>query len=325
MATRTIHLARMALSRRAFARDPCLMRDAIVERGGYRIRVRTRGPAYGPDALVLPGMGATASELAPQIRLLRTLGYRTHLVDLPGFGLAPALRKEDARFAQLADLVGGVCDALGIRQTLILGHSLGGGIALHVALRRRDLVSGLALLSPAAMGRSLVWTYKLFCVPLVGRALLRPSRQGMRSYLRHFLIGSARRDDAKFVEQVLRQDRYSPARLRSMRAIVWANQPARLRRVGLLLWPGGEQSAFTLRERAAEFRGIPMLVLWGNEDRVISSRDAVAFRALNPDVEVHVARGIAHMLPLEAAEWTNRHITRFDAARLRPLRVISAA
>jgi pimeloyl-ACP methyl ester carboxylesterase len=59
-----------------------------------------------------------------------------------------------------------------------------------------------------------------------------------------------------------------------------------------------------------------MLVLWGNEDAVISARDAAILRLASPTAEVHLARGIGHMLPLEAAEWTNRHIAWFDAVHL---------
>ena len=296
------------------------MREAIVERAGYRIRIRSRGSASGPHAIVLPGMGATASVLAPQIRALGALGYTTHVVDLPGFGLAPALRKEDARFSQLADLVVAATDALGVERAVYLGHSLGGGIALHIAMRRPALVGGLILLAPAALGRSLVWTYKLFCLPLFGRLLMRPYQHGTRRYLRHFLIGSGRRDDDHFVRRLARQDSMSPAKARSMRAIVWANQPARWRRLLLFLSPGGEQAGFTLRGSTDAFRDIPTLVLWGSEDRVISVRDAAFFRIANSKAEVHVARGVGHMLPLEAPTWTNKHIAWFDALRLRPIR-----
>ena len=160
------------------------MKEAIVEHDGYRIRVRTRGPARGPHAIVLPGMGETGFAIAPQMRALRTLGYTTHLIELPGFGLSPALRKESGRFIDLADLVLAVTKELGIESALILGHSLGGGIALHMAVRRPAFVTGLILLAPVALGRSLVWTYKLFCLPLIGRALLRPYRHGSRRFWR---------------------------------------------------------------------------------------------------------------------------------------------
>lgn len=294
------------------------MKEAIVEHGGYRIRVRTRGPDGGPHALVLPGMGDTSFTLAPQLRLLRDLGYTTHVIELPGFGLAPALRKETARFGQLADMVLDVAKELGVDRAVVMGHSLGGGIALHIAARRPSFVAGLILLAPAALGRSLVWTYKLFCLPLLGRALLRPYRRGSRRYLRYFLLGSRRRDDVKFVARLQRRDSAAPAKALSMRAIVWANQPSRWRRLLLLPIPGGEQLGYTLRDKVAALADIPTLLLWGSDDRVISARDAAVIRAANPSAEVHVARGVGHLLPLEASGWVNGHIVRFVTLRLRP-------
>ena len=294
------------------------MKDAIVEHGGYRIRVRSRGAARGPHAIVLPGMGETSFTVAPQVRQLRELGYTTHLIELPGFGLAPALRKDAARFEQLADLVVAVANKVGVDRAVILGHSLGGGIALHIAARHRAFVSGLILLAPAAVGRSLVWTYKLFCMPLIGRALLRPSKNVSRRYLRYFLIGSGRRSDDAFVDRLLRRKSHSLGQVRSMRAIVWANQPSRWRRLLLLPIPGGEQLGYTLRNRIATLSDIPTLVLWGSDDRVISARDAAIIRAANPQAEIHVVRGVGHLLPLEAPAWTNAYISQFISTRLAP-------
>jgi pimeloyl-ACP methyl ester carboxylesterase len=293
------------------------VKDAIVEHGGYRVRVRSRGAARGPHAIVLPGMGETSFTVAPQVRQLRERGYTTHVIELPGFGLTPALRKDAARFEQLADLVVAAANKVGVERAVILGHSLGGGIALHIAARHRAFVAGLILLAPAAVGRSLVWTYKLFCMPLIGRALLRPSKNVSRRYLRYFLIGSGRRSDDAFVDRLLRRKSHSLAKVRSMRAIVWANQPSRWRRLLLLPVPGGEQIGYTLRDRIATLSDIPTLVLWGSEDRVISARDAAIIRAANPRAEIHVIRGVGHLLPLEASAWANGHIARFDATRLR--------
>lgn len=293
------------------------MRESVVEHAGYRIRVKTCGPASGPHAVLLPGMGATASALAPQARALRALGYTTHVIELPGFGLAPGLRKADARFTQLADLVLHVAGELGVERALFLGHSLGGGIALQIALRRPGAVSGLVLVAPAGLGRSMLWAYKLYCVPIIGRALLRPYEHGTGAFVRRFLIGRARRDDDRFIGQLLRRDRRSAATTRSIRAIVWANQPSRWLRLLLLPFPGGEQLGYTLRGQVAALRDIPTLVLWGTDDHVFSVRDAEVFRRANPAAEVHVARGIGHMLPLEAPAWANEHIAWFYVLHLR--------
>ena len=288
-----------------------------MEQAGYRIRIKSCGPAMGPHAVLLPGMGATAVALAPQARALRALGYATHVIELPGFGLTPALRKADARFSQLADMVLHVMGELGIERAVFLGHSLGGGIALQIALRKPAVVAGLVLVAPAGLGRSMLWAYTLYCVPLIGRALLRPYERGTGAFLRRFLIGRARRDDDHFIAQLLRRDRRSPATTRSIRAIVWANQPPRWRRLLLLPFPGGEQVGFTLRGNVAALRDIPTLLLWGTDDRVFTVRDAEFFRLANPTAEVHVARGIGHMLPLEAPRWANEHIAWFDALHLR--------
>lgn len=285
----------------------------VISHGRYRIKVLTRGPADGPAAIVLPGLGGGAYTLAPQTRLLRRLGYTTHLIELPGFGLGPPLRAEDAHFDQLADHVSAAADALAVRRALFVGHSLGGGVALYVALRRPELVSALALLAPAAVGCSLSWMYRLFVLPLVGRALLRPHERGAPTLLRAFGLGRLRRDDPHFVDTLSRLDRCSPEAAASTRAIVWANQPHGWGRVRTLVMPGGEQAAFMLCGRLDELRRIPTLALWGAEDRIISVRDTRFLRKANPEAEIHVAQGVGHMLPLEAAAWTNHHLAAFAA------------
>ena len=57
---------------------------------------------------------------------------------------------------------------------------------------------------------------------------------------------------------------------------------------------------------------MPTLVLWGDEDRVISASDARRCKDL-PLSEVHIIHGVGHSLPLEVARWANDHIARFAA------------
>lgn len=295
------------------------VRAARVDR--YRLRVTTWGTGRGPHAIVLPGLSADARALAPQIRMLRRRVGTVHVIDLPGMALPPSLMQADASFPQLADYVARVADMLGVRRAVVVGHSLGGGVALHLALNKPDLVEGLVLLAPAALGRSLHWIYKLYCLPLIGRALLYPRSSGQRGFVRRFLVGSLRRDDASFVDMMIRHGDKARQRAASSRAIVWANQPNVWRRALMILLPGGEQVAFAIGDRLRELSDLPTLVLWGNEDRVICAGDAIRCRDFHRSAEIHVARGIGHMLPLEAPAWTNAHIARFVSSLRPTLRV----
>jgi pimeloyl-ACP methyl ester carboxylesterase len=243
--------------------------------------------------------------------MLRRQVATVHVIDLPGMALPPSLMPQDASFPQLADYVAHVAETLGVRRAVVVGHSLGGGVALHLALRRPDLVDGLVLLAPAALGRSLHWIYKLYCLPLIGRALLYPRSTGQRGFVRRFLVGSLRREDTRFVDMMIRHGNKARQRALSSRAIVWANQPAWWRRFLMVLTPGGEQVAFAVGNRLKELSDVPTLVLWGNEDRVICAGDAIRCRDFHQRAEIHVARGAGHMLPLEAPAWTNGHIARF--------------
>lgn len=273
----------------------------------YRLRVTTWGSGAPPHAVVLPGLSADWRALAPQIRMLRRLGWTVHVIDLPGFALQPALRAADANVVQLADYVAKVMEERHIPHALLLGHSLGGGVALHLAIRRSELVDGLVLIAPAGLGMSLHWIYKLYCLPLIGRALLRPSVL-RASNIRQFLVGSRRRSDDRFVMRLVRHGAHARERTLSARAIIWANQPRRWRRARGLL-PGGEQLGLRVQALTALSK-VPTLVLWGDQDRVISARDAKRCREL-PLAEIRIARGVGHSLPLEVADWANGHIARF--------------
>src|SRR5437867_7655124 len=298
------------------------MRVQVAPCERYRLRVTTWGPfpiggpsprgsGAAPHAVVLPGISADWRGLAPQIRALRGLGWTVHVVDLPGFALPPALKASDANVVQLADYVARVVTNLKFPPALLLGNSLGGGVAMNLAMRHPKLVRVLALIAPVGLGVSLHWIYKLYCVPLLGRLLLRPSVL-RASTIRRFLVGSGRRGDQGFVARLVRHGIGARPRALSARAIIWANQPRRWRKARAFL-PGGEQLGIRIDGRLTELSKVPTLVLWGDEDRVISATDARRCREL-PLAEVQIARGVGHSLPLEAAGWANEHITRFLAS-----------
>src|SRR2546423_1997013 len=200
------------------------MRVQVVPCERYRLRVTTWGTGPPPHAVVLPGISADWRALAPQIRRLRQLGWTVHVVDLPGFALRPALKAWDANVMQLADYVGRVVASLAIPPALVVGHSLGGGVAMHLAIRHPELVSGLVLIAPVGLGVSLHWIYKLYCLPLLGRVLLQPRHALGASSIRRFLVGSARRAEPRFVARLVRHGQKEGPRTLSAPAVISANQ-----------------------------------------------------------------------------------------------------
>jgi pimeloyl-ACP methyl ester carboxylesterase len=115
------------------------------ERRGARLRVFVAGD--GPPLLLIHGFGGAAwnfDELVPFLA-----GRRLLIPDLPGHGGSPPLPAPS--LAGFADLLAGLLDAEGIAAADVLGHSLGGVVALRLAVRHPGRVRRLVLASPAGI------------------------------------------------------------------------------------------------------------------------------------------------------------------------------
>jgi pimeloyl-ACP methyl ester carboxylesterase len=130
-------------------RPPLLtLRD--VPAGGHRITTVTLGAdADGPDVLLLHGLGAAKTSFFDTAAALCHQGYRVHAIDLPGFGSSskPAFAPYTARW--FAEAVIDLLDALDVDRAHLVGNSMGGRVALEVALRAPERVRALGLLCPA--------------------------------------------------------------------------------------------------------------------------------------------------------------------------------
>jgi len=71
-------------------------------------------------------------------------------VDLRGQGRSAAAAPESCTLEQMADDVAALCAALGIERPVVFGHSAGGFVALHLAVRHPQLAGGLVLCNTAA-------------------------------------------------------------------------------------------------------------------------------------------------------------------------------
>jgi pimeloyl-ACP methyl ester carboxylesterase len=129
------------------------------ERGRLEVRcVRTGAGVLstlqagsGEPIVMVHGLGATKASFLPTISALSST-FRVVALDLPGFGDAakPLGAAYDAPF--FARAVVDALDSLGIRRTHLVGHSLGGRVALEVGMRHRHRVASLTLMTP-----SLAW------------------------------------------------------------------------------------------------------------------------------------------------------------------------
>ena len=142
--------------------------ERYAEVKGVRLRYEIGGS--GPQLLLLHGLGGAASnwvELAPAL----ARSHRVLALDLPGHGGSaplPAAPNIDA----FADRVGLLAEREGMLPAAIVGHSAGGLIALRLALRRPESVTGIVL--AASAGISTVRRLAEVTVELLG--LVRPAR-----------------------------------------------------------------------------------------------------------------------------------------------------
>ncbi|WP_421723295.1 alpha/beta fold hydrolase [Bauldia sp.] len=104
----------------------------------------------GPTVLLLHGFGADRLTWLLTQRAISEYAS-TIALDLPGHGRSDRDVGEGTVTA-LSDLVAGFLDGRGTGPVHIVGHSLGGAIALDLAHRRPDLVASLFLLAPAGIG-----------------------------------------------------------------------------------------------------------------------------------------------------------------------------
>jgi pimeloyl-ACP methyl ester carboxylesterase len=108
--------------------------------------VRLFAGGQGPPLLLLHGFGGAAWNFSAMARLLP--GRRLLVPDLPGHGGSAALPAPS--LAAFADVVAGLLD----EPTAVLGHSMGGVVALRLAERHPELVRSLVLAAPAGISSS---------------------------------------------------------------------------------------------------------------------------------------------------------------------------
>jgi len=112
------------------------------------------GGRGGVPIVLVHSLAGTCAHWSRQLQHLRPT-RRAVAFDLRGHGASDPPVNDDYSIAGLAGDVGAVVDTLGIRTFVLLGHSLGGGVALTYAGAHPDRVAGLLLLDPIGDGKQI--------------------------------------------------------------------------------------------------------------------------------------------------------------------------
>ncbi|MFB0614977.1 alpha/beta fold hydrolase [Streptomyces sp. AGS-58] len=121
------------------------MQQATFDSRGSRIRW-TETPGAEPARVYLHGLGSMSTAYHAHIAARPALaGRRTLFVDLPGHGTSDRPQDFGYTLEEHADAVAAALDVAGAAGAELVGHSMGGAVAVVLAHRRPDLVSRLVL------------------------------------------------------------------------------------------------------------------------------------------------------------------------------------
>jgi len=269
---RNLHVGIGFLAATGDLRGPGRLRFRM--RSTRRGRLSTIEAGSGPPLVAIHGLGATKASFLPTVAALSGR-FRVIALDLPGFGDSdkPLGASYDARF--FARAIVGLLDTLELERAHLIGNSLGGRVALEVAMGYPDRVERLALLCP-----SLAWRRGRPWAPVV--RLMRPKlgllqvapRPVVETIVRRLIPGAGEGWTATGVDEFLRAY-LSPAG----RAAFYAAA----RHIYLESPDGAGGFWPRLRELQAE-----ALFVWGQRDRLVP----IGFAR-------HVADALPHARQLE--------------------------
>ena len=259
---------------------------------GRAVRYRSTGDPAAPPVVLLHGIARSLDDFADQHALLDSgePAYRVYSVDLAGFGESDPMPGEST-LPGLADAVAEFLEEIGeTRPAHLVGNSLGGAVAMLLALRHPDRVRSLVLANSAGFGREVTIALRILALRPLGRLLLRPSRAGARRTERAIFR------DAGFVTEA-----------RIERALELSRRPhgaqVMLDLAGSLATVRGTRRPWRDALIAATATAaVPTLVVWGSHDLILPAAHLEAAKRLLPHARTHLFTDTGHMPQIERAE-----------------------
>jgi pimeloyl-ACP methyl ester carboxylesterase len=243
---------------------------------------RDAGPFEGPPVLLLHGLASDGGTWDLAIEPLAARGLRVITPDLLGHGRSdkPDIAYSLASFAgDLRELL----DSLGLREVTVVGHSLGGAIAIYLGYHHPGYVARLALVSSGGLGKRVH--------PLLRAATLPGAR--------HVLAAALNRRTAPVYSsaRLHRALRIPPATLvnlsRAGRTLATRDgQVAFFTTLKSVVEPSGQRGSMLEARYLAEH--VPVLIVWTEQDHVIPVGHAHRTHQALPNSRLELFPGSSH-------------------------------
>jgi pimeloyl-ACP methyl ester carboxylesterase len=252
-----------------------------VQVAGHRVHYLAQGPRNGPVVVLIHGLGSRAEDWRYLAAFLANAGFRVYTPDLLGFGRSDHPADFSYSIQDEATIVVGFLDALGLKQVNLGGWSMGGWIVQFVALEHPERVSKLMLFDSAG----------LYAKPSFNIALFTPTTAAELDELDALLFP----EPPKVPWYVARDF------LRLSRIHGWVIKRA----VAQML------TAHDVTNNLLPQLKMPVLLAWGNLDRITPLDQAVTMRRLIPQSQLDVIVGCGHMAPLQCTTELGPRVVRF--------------
>jgi pyruvate dehydrogenase E2 component (dihydrolipoamide acetyltransferase) len=249
---------------------------------GRSLRFLQRGEG-GEPAILIHGFGGDLNNWLFNHEALAA-GRAVYALELPGHG-SSSKNVGGGTVDEFVLAVEGFMDALGLQKAHLVGHSMGGSVALRFAQLHTSRVASLVLISSAGLGPEIDAAY-------IGGFVTAGKRKELKPLLDKLFANPA------LVSRRLADDILKYKRLDGVQAA--------LRTIADQFCPGGRQ-AVVLRDELARL-SIPLLVIWGQEDRILPASHA---SGLPENVRTEIIPASGHMVQMEAAARVNRLVTEF--------------
>jgi pimeloyl-ACP methyl ester carboxylesterase len=238
------------------------MQGKTIKVDGRDVHYYTAG--HGEPLVVIHGGGGDARTWGKNIIELSEK-YTVYAPDLPGYGGSQPL---DGNYyiPELSDFLGSFASNLGLEKFYLVGHSMGGGVALDYALKSPQKIKKLVLVSSLCLGREIAFWVRLLSI----RALLRSFGALTIGVLKSIKWLAEHLNPAEFIMPL------SPASMTVGGNITTI-----------------KQQSLVLENRLSEV-AVPTLLIWGSRDPIVPVRHAYQAAKVIPDCQVKVFENRGH-------------------------------